>query len=162
PTLCKGKSNRVLLFSGQFNPPHIGHKLLLSHGFFRSAYSNIIAAFVLPMQNRALRAKLALEKDPLILTREQRTQLWDEELLNPWNWVFSRRKKRFRKFWDELVACTRKDGFHLEPVLLCGPDYISMNKGCKAWRWGYEKVIVAEILRPPDFIMPCGTMVRVS
>lgn len=85
PKLRKGVKNTILIFPGSFNPPHMGHKLLLTHAFFRSNLENVVAAFIVPSPDKAIRDKYKLEKHALKLSFEERTKLWGEEMLTPWS-----------------------------------------------------------------------------
>ncbi|KAF1923726.1 uncharacterized protein M421DRAFT_425432, partial [Didymella exigua CBS 183.55] len=52
--LRRGIVNHILLYRESFNPPHFGHKTLLTNTFFRSSFENMIPAFVIPMVSSEL------------------------------------------------------------------------------------------------------------
>jgi hypothetical protein len=68
PRLQKEVKNRILTYPGSFNPPHAGHKLLLTHTFFRSASDNVVAAIISPNSTKSVRNKVRNEPDSLVLS----------------------------------------------------------------------------------------------
>lgn len=58
PMLRKGVVNHVLVYRGSFNPPHVGHKTLLAHAFFRSSYENMVGAIIVPSSDEHLEVKM--------------------------------------------------------------------------------------------------------
>jgi nicotinic acid mononucleotide adenylyltransferase len=77
--LRKNAVNYILIYRGSFNPPHIGHRALLAHTFFRSSYENTVAAFIVPSSNDLLEEKMgttdAGEIPAIVLTRAQHAEL---------------------------------------------------------------------------------------
>jgi hypothetical protein len=64
PTLRKDVVNTIITFGGAFNPPHIGHKLLLTHTFFRSSFPNAVAAIIMPDTTANVAKKLRSLSEP--------------------------------------------------------------------------------------------------
>lgn len=72
--LQKGVTDHILLYRGSFNPPHIGHKLLLNYAFLRTSISNLVAAFIKPSAVKRLEHKIRHEvkqhgADTLVLSK---------------------------------------------------------------------------------------------
>ncbi|KAF2243514.1 hypothetical protein BU26DRAFT_493503 [Trematosphaeria pertusa] len=130
PTLKKGITNRVILFSGSFNPPHIGHKLLLCHAFFRSTYPNVIAAIITPAS----------------------------KCLDPWVLVNPYGMRVHRAITEDLFEAAAKDGFKIEFVVVGGPDYLTKDHGCRFWGAEVYEVIVSDVFRPAYFMAPDGSL----
>ncbi|KAF2640580.1 hypothetical protein P280DRAFT_469327 [Massarina eburnea CBS 473.64] len=174
PTLQKGVKSRVLLFTGSFNPPHIGHKLLLTHAFFRSAYPNVIAAIILPSPSPSVHRKAAgimikdgrkasdsdfddvdngsvvagaRRQNQYAIKRKNRVKLWRDELLSPWVWIAKYGKECYTAVF-RLEGLARKDGFDLEFVVIGGTDYSSIEAGCEFWEAEINEVIIGDFFRP--------------
>jgi hypothetical protein len=124
PQLRKGVLNRILMYPGSFNPPHMGHKLLLTHAFFRSNMENVVAAIVSPNSSEWIRKKLHNEPDALILSREERARLWDDDQLTPWSWVNPYKNQSDGDFENALLRIVQANGFDIEFALVVGGDHI--------------------------------------
>lgn len=77
PILQKDKPNRILLYYGCFNPPHIAHLNLLRHVYAETCSEfNVVAAFVLPRPEFCV-SKFADRKDKSHLySVRERMELW--------------------------------------------------------------------------------------
>jgi hypothetical protein len=124
PQLRKGVMNRILVFLGSFNPPHVGHKLLLTHVFFRSDLKNIVAAIISLNCTRSVKNKIKDEPDALVLSRKERARLWEDELLTPWSWVDPYKHQSDGDFGNALLDAVESDGSRIEFILVVGGDHI--------------------------------------
>src|SRR5271155_2549789 len=73
PLLSKDRVNRVLVYPGAFNPPHVGHLGVLRHAFESSPDLNVVAGIVLPVAVEHIKAKNYLSGRCLVLSGEQRS-----------------------------------------------------------------------------------------
>jgi hypothetical protein len=127
--LCKDKPNRILRYYGSFNPPHVGHLEVLRHGVESWPDLNIVAACVQPMDREHIDNKCWISNRDLLLTHEQRADLWQKDSRFPsgaWVW---------RDMWpdqeiirDELISMAREDGFEIKFVNLIGPDNWNVDR----------------------------------
>jgi hypothetical protein len=125
PLLRKGVMNRIITFPGSFAPPHMGHKLLLTHAFFRSNLDNVVAAIISPNSTRSIRKKLRNEPDAMLLTRKERASLWDDPFLTPWSWVNPFPHQKSGNFENVLLRAVEADGYEIEFVLIVGGDHMN-------------------------------------
>jgi hypothetical protein len=121
PHLRKGVANRILLYRGSFNPPHIGHKTLLTHTFFRTDLTNVIAALIIPTPTVDVSRKLRRETNPIVLSRVERGALWQHDLLMQWAWVHTY-SRSFRTMRKALTQQAAQDGFELEFFMVAGGE----------------------------------------
>jgi hypothetical protein len=124
PILRKHVTKRTLIFPGSFNPLHIGHKLLLTHAFFRSGIDKVVAAMISPNGHKAVRRKFRQEKDTLFLTRQERGRLWADQELMPWSWVNPYSSRVTDGLEGALVTVAEADGFDIEFVHVVGGDHV--------------------------------------
>jgi hypothetical protein len=125
PQLRKGVKNHILSFPGTFNPPLMGHKLLLSHTFFRSDLENLVASIISPNSTKSTKKKLKNETDALILSRKERVGLWSDPSLTPWSWINPYSHQKNGDSENHLLSAIETDGFEVEFVLVVGGDHIS-------------------------------------
>jgi hypothetical protein len=122
PMLVSDRSNRILVYPGSFNPPHLRHQELLCHGFSRSRSDlNIIAAIVLPLDDASLISKFKAQKGAQIFTKAQRVRIWKDYVPSDWHWVYDRSIEEWFAFKDRLIEAIAQDGFDIKFVCLCGP-----------------------------------------
>jgi hypothetical protein len=126
PTLRKDVVNTIIAFGGAFNPPHVGHKLLLTHTFFRSSFPNAVAAIIIPdtMANVARKLRRLGEPEHLALKVSECAMLWHDDLLAPWIYVDQNEGTPFNLFEDFLKREALKDGFRLQFVPLLGVNHL--------------------------------------
>src|SRR5271167_970439 len=74
PLLSKDRANRVLIYPGSFNPPHIGHLSVLRHAFESSPDLNIVAGIVVPVAVELIEKENYRSGRHLVLSREQRSE----------------------------------------------------------------------------------------
>jgi hypothetical protein len=151
PFLRSSRKNRLLLYPGSFNPPHYGHLNLLCDAFQRSQY-DIIAAIVLPLDDDRLEKKCGEQRKEMVLSKKQRVDLWrGEHWPNDWFWVYDRTESEWNRFRRVLTENITRDGFELDFVLLCGPDYVQTHSLPPPMPWGCRDIIVSDAGRPADF-----------
>lgn len=69
--------NRILVYPGAFNPPHIGHLAFMKDSFTNAGDRNLVCAFVDPCTESFLRdIKFKHTKNALILPYEKRARFW--------------------------------------------------------------------------------------
>ncbi|KAJ9602330.1 hypothetical protein H2200_013185 [Cladophialophora chaetospira] len=157
PILRSDRTNRILLYSGSFNPPHLGHKALLRHVFENSQNINVIAALVIPTDDQRLQEKKPTGQRKFSF--QQRVKLWQGYGPSDWYWVCDRESdSAWHAFEAGLIQSARRDGFKLKFVSVLGPDYADMTKGV-AWNYLREH-IVSDIARSADFVATEGASLK--
>ncbi|KAF2734215.1 hypothetical protein EJ04DRAFT_523909 [Polyplosphaeria fusca] len=155
PTLRSDKKNRIIAFAGHFNPPHIGHKLLLTHAYLRYPTDNVIAAFIQPLDDDKVFLKLALkyhEIPPLVLTKQQRASLWQDPLLTPWAWANQHLPDAlFGSFCQRLLQMAADAGFEMSYTVLVGPDCVPADTRLN-WPDGSHELVTGDMARQVDFL----------
>ena len=139
PMLEKSRTNRVLAYTGSFNPPHRGHLHLLKHAFTRGIHElNVIAAIILPRSDQSVATKVKAERGNFMFGIDERSLLWKQDIcFPPWAWVYNDSTTSFTKFSQRLIQATEKDGYLLEFVPLYGAEIASPSSppdpvyGCK-------------------------------
>ncbi|RSL85922.1 hypothetical protein CEP52_015969 [Fusarium oligoseptatum] len=156
PILRPRGVNRILLFPGSFNPPHQGHLKLLQHVFNNAGDDlNIVAAIVIMTDDDRLKDKLCTEEKPLILSREQRANLWrGTGIPVNWVWIYDKSESEWDTFRTQLSGKVRKDGIDLKFILLGGPDVIGAGGMCNPEYWKCADCITSDISRAVDFRYP--------
>lgn len=156
PSLRSDRTNRILIYPGCFNPPHHGHLELLRHGFAKSGY-NIVAAIVIPLDDNKLVSKSRAAGEDMILSKEQRVQLWRQKYYpNDWFWVYDRTEQEWEESGRLLTHRITGDGFDIEFVLLCGPDYVRLHELPPPMSWCCKDIITSDISRRADFVSWMG------
>ena len=93
PTLRSDRENRILVYPGSFNPPHLGQTGLLWHTYL-SLDDKTIAAMILPMSTASVSRKkltgneMGLDDRMFKLSSIQRGQLWRDNILSRFTWVW--------------------------------------------------------------------------
>ncbi|KAH8588062.1 hypothetical protein B0O99DRAFT_639928 [Bisporella sp. PMI_857] len=157
PRLCRNRMNRILLYIGSFNPPHVAHLALLSHTFNNCDQDfNLIAAIVCLHDDDYIAAKVSDQRDPLVLTKRQRAQLWEGGIGPESDWCHVS-DMPFRYLKDELTKSAKKGGFQLEFVTLEGPDHVRTDGRIPSH---CPHAITSDISRPLDFIISKPTVLK--
>jgi hypothetical protein len=163
--LTPGRTNRIIVYAGCFNPPHHGHMQLLTHCLTAAQHSlNAIAAVVVPMDTEILRNKVNYQQrkargpqNALVLAKWQRANLWAN---NKWwpdcAWVFPSSDQpndnigqMWLKFRNRLITILNADGFDIE-FLVAGGVERSLTKEGSASRgrgWGTTSTIFSDVSR---------------
>lgn len=135
PYLKRDQINRILVYPGSFNPPHVGHQASLSYAFNNSGCGlNLIAAIILPLDDNSLIMKVGTRKGAVVLTKEQRVGLWRGQSglePGPSFWIFDRSTDKWNSLQKRLAEAVSADGFkidfgsrtreHLIQLKTCGP-----------------------------------------
>ena len=160
PTLRSDRENRVLVFPGSFNPPHLGHAALLWHTYL-CLDDKTIAAMILPMRTASASAskkKLTKAANPrdgraFKLSSHQRAQLWQDEVLSRFIWVWPadgcEGSSAFLRCMQKL---TEADGFKLAFPSLHGGDHFKRFRPGGDLGWGTGSVVTSDMGRRVDFI----------
>jgi Cytidylyltransferase-like len=120
--LSKDQPNRILIYIGSFNPPHISHLQVLRHALESSPDLNIVAAIISMMDEDHLERKNQLSGRSLVLTSKKRAKLWYEDSRFPacaWvceSWTI------FDNLQKDLVREATKDDLEIRFMSLRGPD----------------------------------------
>lgn len=155
PQLDSDRVNRVLLYPGSFNPPHAGHQALLNHVLENCHDINVIAAFILPLDENRVQDKCDRLGQSLVLTKVERAHLWQGYTPSPWYTVYSRSELEWHWFRKDLEKVTARDGFRLRFVLLYGPDLIRVNEDRRWHRaWDCDEIVTSNVARAADFTTP--------
>lgn len=159
PNLVKGQTNRVLAYVGSFNPPHRGHLHLLKHVFTRGTHDmNVVAAIVIPMTDEGVSAKVQAEDGNFMFGIEERCLLWKQDpRLPPWAWVYENGFRAFTIFSERLIQESKKDGYQLEFVPLCGAGDASPSSTPRP-RFGCKTTIISDAARAADYQLSSGRL----
>lgn len=155
PALQKGRTNQIILYGGNFNPPHRGHLALLKHTFENcGADMNIIAAIVYITDDYELRGKMSSQSGTMVLSWKQRHQLWKEATEEvDWCWIYDGNEGApTSKFRSGLFGGTKEDGFDVDFVWLFGPDHITTRFSPTYFPFSVKTIMTSNIDRPVDFI----------
>ena len=164
PILNSKSLNRILIFPGFFNPPHVGHYELLRFTMLRFARPlGIIGAIIIPMSEKWLKDRLSNEVRPVVLSTSARRAQWnghkcDSNTKTPESWYYVYESAAddveldWETFQSNLKQLTAADGFTINFISLFGVESLKINEN-PAPRWGCNEVVYADfgqdsILRP--------------
>lgn len=170
PTLARGRTNRILLYNGCFNPPHRGHLALLEQAFHHGGEDlHMIAAVVLVASDAYLRWKArGGVRDAVPLSVAQRVQLWQGALLeekhehtfststSTSSWCLVHPEEDWWRVTQHLEAALERDGFAVEWVRVAGGDKVTRHIQAHG-EWGCRTLITSDVCRPVDFFSPVST-----
>jgi hypothetical protein len=155
PVLKKGHINRILIYEGCFNPPHIAHLNLICYIYSRTRDSlNVVAAVIIPSSDKTCRKKFDDWNDSaLLFSRQERKGMWENDPEFPeWACVID------RYWWDDLddrlLRSAQDDGFNVKFVVACGPDYVNTERVLDY----EEEVMVSDTGRAADFMTANGLL----
>ncbi|KAF2108133.1 hypothetical protein BDV96DRAFT_653028 [Lophiotrema nucula] len=129
PTLTRGRTNRVLVFRGAFNPPHRGHLHTLAQAYFRAPGElNVVGAIIKVGGDDGTWSKVEGDINPLKLTMAQRQELWkDEKLVGGWHWVFPGDTDGWNDFTPRVKQVAKDAGYDLDMISVLGADHLRMS-----------------------------------
>ncbi|KAK0374399.1 hypothetical protein CLIM01_08235 [Colletotrichum limetticola] len=150
PQLKKGQENNVLIYSGCFNPPHLGHYSLLRRAFEGSQDLNVIAAVVYPVSTRVLERKA------------ERRQQWLMFNMADRYWTHDGGRLKFEDMWSRVLGAVKRDGFNLKFIEVAGPDHVVPTRVFKPFEWDFEiyRTILSNAGREFDLLQPGGQLER--
>ncbi|KAI1390716.1 uncharacterized protein F4822DRAFT_162037 [Hypoxylon trugodes] len=162
PELRQRRMNRILVYAGCFNPPHVAHQRLLEHALQCREDLNIIAAIVLPFDDKKVRSKYRRKKDiGVVFTKSQRAKLWQgDPRLHDFVWVYDRSMEEWYMFQGRLRRAVERDGFSLEFVSLFGSDGVRHGKPSARMSYGCKQMIISDAGRKAKFITEEGELLR--
>jgi hypothetical protein len=129
--------NRVLIFPGCFNPPHLGHIALLWHAYLYADSKTIAAMFVLlPDGSIASKRHTEVDGKSFKLSVHQRTQLLQDDVLGRFTWVFPDEADDAWNFVWRVRLLAGIDGYSLSYSSLHGGDAFDGFGGEIGWGTG--------------------------
>jgi hypothetical protein len=155
PLLSKDRVNRVLSYRGSFNPPHVGHLAVLRHAFESSPDLNIVAGIVLPVAVEYIIDKNYLSDRCLVLSGEQRSELWKRDARFP-AWAFAPNCKSGTELREKIAKAAKKDGYEILYIRLGGPDTWDFSWPPGHWDMGYAEYLMSDAARSAPFLGPNG------
>ncbi|QDS74234.1 hypothetical protein FKW77_002739 [Venturia effusa] len=158
PVLHKNGVNRVLLYYGCFNPPHIAHLNVLRHIYTETSYEfNVVGAIVIPLCDKSCVSKFTNRNDSSHLySIKERMKLWEQDPEFPdWACVVESDIARTDDFRFDLRVSAGQDGFDIKFVSVFGPDHVTSAKGI-----GYciREVMFCDAGRATDLVTADGLL----
>src|SRR5436305_11894668 len=137
PLLSKDKVNRVMIYLGAFNPPHVGHLGVLCHAFQGGSDLNIVAGLVYPIDVSYLERKNYRSNRKLVLSEEQRSQLWERDVRFP-TWAFAPRVYGTLEDAEiKIASAAEKDGYEIRYIRVLGPDSWTIDDPARYYNTRY-------------------------
>src|SRR5277367_4768908 len=158
PLLSKDKVNRVMIFYGVFNPPHVGHLGVLCHAFQSSPDLNIVAGLVYPLDVDQIESKNRDSNRRLVLSEEQRSELWERDVRFP-TWAFVPRRRKYdstEEFEMEIASAAKEDGYEILYIRVMGPDNWDIDNPCRHWDTDHSEFLITDATRRASFVAPNG------
>jgi hypothetical protein len=156
PLLSKDKVNRVMVYYGAFNPPHVGHLGVLCHAFQSSSDLNIVAGVVRPLSVYQIREKNYYSNRRLVLSQEQRLELWERDVRFPM-WAFAPREYgTFEDLGTKIARAAKKDGYEIRYIRVLGPDNWNINDPRRHKYTRYSEYLITDAAREASFVTPNG------
>ena len=151
PLLSKDKVNRVMVYAGAFNPPHVGHLGVLCHAFQSNPDLNIVAGLVYPSSVDRVRRKNYHSNRRLVLSEEQRSELWERDVRFP-TWAFAPRED----FETKIANAAKEGGYEIRYIRVLGPDGWDINNPRQYGIAGYSEYLITDATRKASFVTPSG------
>jgi nicotinic acid mononucleotide adenylyltransferase len=154
PLLSKDKVNRVMIYFGCFNPPHVGHLGVLCHAFQSSSDLNIVAGLVYSIDVDHIERKNRYSNRKLVLSIEQRSELWERDVRFP-AWAFAPRRK-YDTLQTEIASAAEKDGYEIRYIQVMGPDNWNIVYPYQRIHEDYSEYLITDAARRASFVTPNG------
>jgi hypothetical protein len=152
PTLHSNRENRILFYPGCFNRPHAGHAALLWQTYLCTDASTIaVLIFALPDESLSRKQNTPNHtgKD-FKLSHFQRRQLWKDDILSRFTWVFpSDDSGDAQIFMRTVQRLAWRDGCDASFPTLYGGDHISRED--VPWGWNGGTWVISGVTRAVDF-----------
>jgi hypothetical protein len=155
PLLQEDVPNRILVFVGCFNPPHLGHLELLAHVFLR-ADSHTIAAMLVPARDSV--SKGCVKGEAFTLTKIQRSVLLQDDLLSRFSWIYGDDHKNINHFQDTMIRLANAEGYALSFTGLAGSDHYAIGEHISnlGLGWGTGDLVTSDVTRPSCLVVASG------
>ena len=122
------RENRILLFAGCFNPPHLRHMELLSHIFLRTD-SRTIAAMLLPVGSGSNgKAGTVVKGKKFSLSVSERDALLQDEAMSRFTGCYKGAYGKLDAFKSVLIRSCRADGYRVVFTELNGSDHYATTR----------------------------------
>ena len=157
PSLSKDRVNRVLIYSGAFNPPHVGHLEIFCHVFQNSPDLKFVAGIVFPLDDEQIDQKNIRSKRWLALSEEQRSKLWERHDSFP-AWAFAPRNKyaTMDDFQTEIANAAKEDGYDILYSRVVGPDNWTIDRPIRHTSSTFPEFLISDASRHASFVSPDG------
>lgn len=168
--LDRDRVNRVLLFDGCFDPPHIAQLELLKYVYTQARTRlNIVGAIILPCSEHSCNTVARNRKNRAIWNNEplseghdihfglaERMEMWYEDPDFP-VWASVLDVEIWDAFRDQLVKATSFDGYELRFTLLRGVDHL--RPGMRVFHaLSTDEMISSDITRKAEFVNQDGLL----
>ncbi|KAI9892276.1 MAG: hypothetical protein M1814_001735 [Vezdaea aestivalis] len=157
PALRRDQVNRIIVYSGSYNPLQIGHVKLLRRVFAQSGpgFENIIAALIHFVPDEVVRQKIlkrGADDLPMYFNMADRIRMWNGGRSNGHFWTYDDASTDFRDFQARLIELIDTHGFKVTWVGLWGADTHQAIRWPRVNAWACDEVILSNVGRRADFI----------